>query len=320
MLLSIIIPVYNVEKYIYKCLDSIVKQKNNLEEIEVIIVNDGTPDGSMSIVSQFEKSYNNIRVINQSNEGLSGARNKGIENASGDYLWFVDSDDFLTENSLAIVFEEIKRSKVDVLVTLLNRIKENTGNILSENFKTFDGVISGKDYLFQGGESGASQRFIIRRNFIMNHNLRFMPKVLHEDAEFGPRMLYLAKSLVMLKTPVYNYLLRENGSIMSNISVRNCEHLIQIYHSLNSFQLTDVLKEDKKQFNYKKFNILLLSIYYAKNIWETSNYRDFYDMNVILYRKQAFCYVIPKQNRIKNFVKAVLFFISPIELFKKTVK
>ena len=98
--LSIIIPVYNVEKYIEKCLLSCIKQDISYEDYEIVVVNDGSPDNSITIVERIAKDYSNIRIINQENQGLSGARNTGMKHAKGNYIWFVDSDDYIEENCL----------------------------------------------------------------------------------------------------------------------------------------------------------------------------------------------------------------------------
>ena len=92
MILSIIIPVYKVEKYVRKTLESVFSENFSDNEVEVIVVNDGTPDRSMDIVNEFV-SHKSLRIINQENQGLSGARNTGIKAAKGKYVWFVDSDD-----------------------------------------------------------------------------------------------------------------------------------------------------------------------------------------------------------------------------------
>ena len=96
ILLSIIIPVYNVEKYIHRCLTSCCKQSDaSLDEYEIIIINDGTPDNSMDVVYNIAKKYSNIVIFNQKNKGLSAARNQGLEIAKGEYVQFLDSDDWL---------------------------------------------------------------------------------------------------------------------------------------------------------------------------------------------------------------------------------
>ena len=99
MFLSIVIPIYNVEKYIDRCLNSIFSQDVSPENLEVICVNDGPPENSMQIVNCYANKYANLHIVNQQNQGLSVARNGGMAIAKGDYLWFVDSDDYVTDNS-----------------------------------------------------------------------------------------------------------------------------------------------------------------------------------------------------------------------------
>jgi glycosyltransferase involved in cell wall biosynthesis len=119
MLLSIIIPVYNVEPYLAECLDSVFSQ-DNIAVCEVIIVNDGSTDGSVSIIERYQKKYPELIVVHQENKGLSGARNTGINCAKGDYLYFLDSDDFLLQ---------------DAVSNILNKIKETTAEIIGFNAK-----------------------------------------------------------------------------------------------------------------------------------------------------------------------------------------
>ena len=120
MLVSIIIPIYNVEKYIEQCFTSIYAQDISEDIFEVIAVNDGTPDNSMSIVKTIASQHKNLVIINQENQGLSVARNTGLDHAKGEYIWFVDSDDWLTKDSLSIVLDTIiSYPKIDVFATVL---------------------------------------------------------------------------------------------------------------------------------------------------------------------------------------------------------
>ena len=130
MQLSIIIPVYKVEKYIRDTLQSIYRQQYDENLFEVIVINDGTPDDSMRIVAEFTNKHANLHIINQKNQGLSCARNAGLKIAQGEYVWFVDSDDTVTEESIGKVIECIERSKADVIgfsilkVSEANRVSE----------------------------------------------------------------------------------------------------------------------------------------------------------------------------------------------------
>lgn len=114
MNLSIIIPIYNVEKYLSDCLNSVINQKKSDLTYEIIIVNDGTPDNSLKIAEDYAKSHNNITIISQENQGLGGARNTGLKAASGDYVWFIDSDDWINLNSL-LILEPFLKLQLDAI-------------------------------------------------------------------------------------------------------------------------------------------------------------------------------------------------------------
>ena len=116
MKLSIIVPVFNVEKYIRPCLESLLKQGLDDDCFEVIIINDGTPDKSMEVIADIIEAHQNIQVINQENQGLSIARNNGLENASGDYILFIDSDDLLIDNSIPFLLDKAIASRADLVV------------------------------------------------------------------------------------------------------------------------------------------------------------------------------------------------------------
>lgn len=139
MQLSIIIPVYKVEKYIRDTLQSIYRQQYDENLFEVIVINDGTPDDSMRIVAEFTNKHANLHIINQKNQGLSCARNAGLKIAQGEYVWFVDSDDTVTEESIGKVIECIERSKADVIgfsilkVSEANRVSEVESAIWNEH-------------------------------------------------------------------------------------------------------------------------------------------------------------------------------------------
>lgn len=124
--LSIIIPVYNVEKYLRECLDSCLEQNVTSEEYEIICVDDGSPDNCGKILDEYALQYSNIRVIHKENGGLSSARNAGLDVAIGKYVWFVDSDDFIGRNILADLFDILK--KTIVMNCLFRPMLLKTGN------------------------------------------------------------------------------------------------------------------------------------------------------------------------------------------------
>ena len=115
MLLSVIIPVYNVEKYIEKCILSVVNNNLQINEYEIIVIDDESPDNSVSIVRSMLKIHPQIKLISQKNKGLGGARNTGVLNASGEYVLFLDADDYLKENALKNVITFASENKLDIL-------------------------------------------------------------------------------------------------------------------------------------------------------------------------------------------------------------
>lgn len=228
--LSIIIPVYKVEKYIHRCLDSIYNQVIDLRLFEVIVVNDGSPDNSVSIINEFVTSYSNIKLISQPNSGLSVARNTGLLHAEGDYVWFVDSDDWLKENSLQIILNYIDNYKCVLFASTLEySYDDSQRNKLERNLKE-DLFLSSSEYLLSYSV-GASQRYIIKRSLLVDNNIKFYPNILHEDNEFGPRVLVAAKNVLLIHKIVYNYYQR-SGSIMSSWNIYNTKGALCAYESV----------------------------------------------------------------------------------------
>ena len=127
--LSIIVPVYNVEPHIRPCIESIFNQGLDEKDYEVIIVNDGSTDKSMEMITDIISQHNNIIIINQENQGLSMARNNGIEKASGEYIQFVDSDDLLIDNSLPYLLNQALASKADLVIA--DFIKKSDNEIIT---------------------------------------------------------------------------------------------------------------------------------------------------------------------------------------------
>lgn len=188
--LSIIIPVYNVERYIRSCIESIFKQGLNENRFEVIIVNDGTQDQSMDMISDIIKQHNNIFVINQENQGLSVARNNGISAAKGEYILMPDSDDLLIENSLHPLLEKALESQADLIVadflSMTDEEIKNTNTSLIQKKKC--------NYIEKTGEELFLQdlnpyqcyvwRTLFRRVFLISNNLTFVPGIYIQDMPF----------------------------------------------------------------------------------------------------------------------------------------
>lgn len=234
MILSIIIPIYNVERYLEKCILSCEFQDISKNEYEIICVNDGSPDSSAIIAKKLATQYDNIKIINQANQGLSVARNTGLDNARGEYVWFVDSDDWIEDNCLGRITSKLSNG-LDILqlqyrhVWLQPYAKKEFIPIIIK------GVNSGLEITLAGGLPVPAPFCIYRREFLLNNELRFVPSIYHEDSEFKPRVVYLAKRIASDDVVSYNYFQRQSGNIMSSFSLKRAKDILFVNKQLYTF-------------------------------------------------------------------------------------
>lgn len=231
---SIIIPIYNVEKTIRRCLDSVIRQ--TYQNLEIICVNDGSTDNSLKILQEF-KSDSRVKIITQANKGLAGARNTGIKIATGEYITFIDSDDWYELDYIETMNKIIlQNSNVEVIRSNYfvddgkNKIKQNMQECFSNKIieveknrneilkKIFDAEIKSYSWLLM------IKREIIEKNYLyFNDDIRYM-----EDIEFFSRMLYVVKNIYFCSENKYNYFYNPEG--LSN-SMRNIKNkIINLYN------------------------------------------------------------------------------------------
>lgn len=308
-LLSIIIPVYNVEKYIGRCLDSVYNQKVDEELFEVIVVNDGTPDNSVSIIQKYVDNHTNCTLVNQKNQGLSMARNNGFDKSVGDFVWFVDSDDWLIDESIKKVLYYIGQNKYLVFSSNLIYAYDNPDQNFSERYLDNDLVVGSSDYILNFC-LGASQRFIISRKLMLDNNLAFFPGILHEDGEFGPRLVCAAKQILVLKSPLYMYYQRGGSSIMANWSIRNTMSSLTVYqHDLNlAYNCMD--SKLKAAIFYEAFVVSLFA-FPLPHIYENKEVYSLYLKYKNIIKKHAIRILVSKIP-LKKKVLAFIAMINPI--------
>lgn len=252
MKLSIIVPVYNVADYLAKCLDSLLAQDLPQNEYEIIVVNDGSTDNSGDIAQQYADKYANITLINQANQGLSGARNAGIKHAKGDYIQFVDSDDYLEANVLGELMEQVEKDELDVLRFNYENVNDNdeiiNPNKDPKNFVDFSNqVVDGLTFLNQRlGPACYAVQFIIKKNLLIENNIIFKSGIYFEDTEWTPRMLLKAGRVASTSAVAYYYLVRE-GSITKAVNIdkqrKVLNDMILLIQSMREqyYQNTDVI-------------------------------------------------------------------------------
>lgn len=229
--LSIIVPVYNVEKYIRPCIESIFKQGLDEECFEVIIVNDGTQDHSMEMIEDIIQQHNNITVINQENQGLSIARNNGIAAAKGEYILMPDSDDLLIENSLKPILEKALETKVDLMVAdflIMNDDEIEHTNLSTLQQPTIEFTMkTGRELFLQDMSPHRCYvwRTLYRREFITSNNLSFYPGIRYQDIPFTHEC-YLKANNGIRTNVILNIYRRWPGSSTRAYTLNNSRHFI----------------------------------------------------------------------------------------------
>lgn len=212
LLLSFVVPCYNVEKYIQRCLDSIYACNLPEEQYEVVCINDCSPDNVQEILELNGEHHDNLRIIvHDHNKGLGGARNTGIREARGDYVWFVDSDDDVLGEDLMYVLDRTCRENLDVMCFNYRRVDQD-GNVIPLQYYMKDlpvqeGVSFAKS-AFEGGlalNMGFVVRFLYRTAFLKSHGLFFPEKVCWEDTVYMPRSILLAEKVASASSIMYSY-------------------------------------------------------------------------------------------------------------------
>lgn len=275
MILSIVVPVYNVAKYLPKCLDSLLNQDIGLDDYEIIVVNDGSTDASGEIAQDYAGRFSNIVLLNQENKGLSAARNSGIGSAKGKYIQFVDSDDYLQPNVLKSLVEKMEKDSLDILRFNYQNVNEKyevfNPNKINKPFVDYrDEVCDGLTFLNERlGYACYAVQFIIKAELLMPHENRFREGMLFEDTEWTPRILTLAHRMTSVETIVYNYLQRE-GSITQSVDKTKKQKSIK-----DRLMLLDLLQSQMQNLQDRRWHNGMVAQTVVSLIGNIS--RDFYD-------------------------------------------
>ncbi len=266
--ISIIIPVFNVEKYLNRCLDSIIKQ--SLPEFEVVLVDDGSDDLSGSICDDYVARDSRFCVIHKLNEGVSVARNKGIDKSKADWLLFIDADDELLQNSLELLYGN---ARADIDLVGASYIRYEDGVLVSESHECMDRLLSREQYVreisyyrFRNCERYCWNK-LFRRSIIVENGISFDRTLAYrEDVVFlYSYLLHCKKSIKCIKEPVYVYYRRSNGAAMTHLSsytpkskgvfvaAERCLQMVQ-----EDEKLHDSVEQIKSDFRYSYYHLRML--------------------------------------------------------------
>lgn len=270
--ITVIIPVYNVEKYIGKCLESVLNQ--TYKNIEVIIIDDGTKDNSGIICDDYAKKDLRIKVIHQKNQGLSGARNTGLKTAIGDYITFLDSDDFIDEKMLEEMLLALKKNNADIVecgTIYCNEdetyIRENT----KDEVKVYKNEYQIKELVFSGNITTTSWGKLYKKELFKD--FEFPLGKYHEDTFTTYKLLHLSSKTVVLNQSFYYYR-QVNGSIMN--SKFNIKHLDAVEAVVKRSQFIEKYYSKYKKYEYANI------VYSCCKVYERMILEDFCNKSIIL--------------------------------------
>ena len=289
---SIIIPAYNIEKYIARTLDSILSQKLPLDQFEIIIVNDGSIDNTVEIIEKYLKRFDNIKLISINNSGPSIARNTAIKMALGRYIMFIDADDIIVENSLFPLLEYTKNRDEDIIGLKFSKIDEK-GTVSEYHNQKFpvNKKMKGKDFLRNNNIIGVVWGYLFKTSFLKRHKLEMIPGIYHQDEEFVSRSFYFAESIIISEYFTYLYFYNREESIINTATIEHKERLIRnslvVINSLNNIALSEngAYKYLIKKLSYLSLDVIRLLI--------RENHSDKFINETIYELKKAGIYPLP---------------------------
>ena len=245
---SVCVPVYNAEKYLEKCLDSLINQ--SLKNLQIVCVDDGSTDNSLKILNSYEK-YENIKIIHQENQGLGGARNTGIKNADGEYIGFMDADDYAEKDMYEKLYELAKKNSCDIALCNLEFTNQNTKKHLW--YKPYKGKIDGNflDRNIQPWNKIVSKKLIEETNF------EFFPK--NGDDMFIVLMLN-ANGIISTDEKLYHYRIAD-GSMSTSFKAQNFTNFIECTKAqIDKYHSSKCAGKLDEYFDYRMIYVLIQSL------------------------------------------------------------
>lgn len=308
-MISVVVPVFNVEKFLKRCVDSIIGQ--NFKDIEIILVDDGSTDKSGKICDEYEKEDERIRIIHKENGGLSSARNAGMEIAKGDYLFFIDSDDWLSdENVLSDLFDEIKNNNSDFSYGLFNNANDTVVSERKFNMRYYK-----DDRLFLLSNSHFFSAWNKLYKMELRKYLHFEVGRINEDLDILPYLISNCNNISFIRRPTYNYYQNPNSITRRKFSDKRFDMFLSVNNAYKTFFGNE--KETKIFYeNLFGFQLFSLFIEIVKNTKgnERKNYVIKYITELRKYSYSrffyySFCCFVKNESFIKKAKKIPLLFV-----------
>ncbi|WP_270474901.1 glycosyltransferase [Clostridium cochlearium] len=300
-IISVIVPIYNVKELLPKCIESICSQ--TYKDLEIILVNDGSTDNCGQICDEYALRDSRIKVIHKVNGGLSDARNAGIKIAKGEYVAFIDSDDYIVNDTYEILVNEAIKNNLDIVAANALLIKNDKCKNALMKKKTFPNeIMTGIEYMCQSIQQNSfhvcAWLNLYKRDLLIDNSLYFQKGILHEDEEWTPRVFLEAKRVKYMDFMCYMYVIREGSITKGKDRTKNGLDIINTCYKLEKLYDQKLNKQQKKILYGHLVNIFLGGIYLGR--LDRPKYKK-------LVRKK---FVIGKTQNLKDFLKALLFFVN----------
>lgn len=319
--LSIIIPLYNTERYIDACIQSILNSGLHPDDYEIVVVNDGSTDKGPEIAEKYVDSHKNIHIISQPNQGLSAARNTGLKHCKGRYIWFIDSDDTITKEATQILESLSFYGDLDILAIQLQKTDDNLQKISLEANQISlqkNKIMSGGNAVINGYFPCSACALIMRTDFLKDNAHIFKVGITHEDVEFTYRVMPTAQRVVFSEITPYLYYTRTGSMSHSTIPQKIIKYLvddIEVYKSFNQTAKRHKENVELASIVTNRANLLILGLCLQllrnRKKWANLGINN----SVIEYLRKEHLYPVPF--KYKGFKKNILKHIVNIEMLIK---
>jgi glycosyltransferase involved in cell wall biosynthesis len=252
MKISIVVPIYNSVEYLHRCVDSLINQ--TYKDLEIILINDGSTDESLDICKEYKKTDDRIKIIDKENGGLSDTRNCGIDNATGEYILFVDSDDYIEIETCSEFAKCLEYLNLDIITGDAKRIEGKSitfmkhGSLIKEEIMTGEKLL--KHELKSGSMNMAAWLNLYNTEYLRKNKIYYKKGIYHEDELFTPQALLKAKKVMSLDNLFYNYIIRENSITTKPNQTKNaedilstCKTLEEVYIKISDSELKALLND-----------------------------------------------------------------------------
>lgn len=305
-LISIIVPVYNIEKYLPKCIESILNQ--TYENLDIILVDDGTPDSSGNICDMYKEKDNRIRVIHKENGGVSSARNTGIDNAKGEYICFIDGDDYVMEDYVEYLYQLLIENEVDISLTTDMFGNFNEKQTSNETQKIVDGETACESILCYKIPIGVYCK-LFKHDFIKKHKIKFFEDIfMGEGFNFNVFAFQRADKVAIGNRKIYYYRRDNSSSATTKFSLKKCENSL---YALEKMKNEMILKTERisKAWEYAKwrtysdaFDYMVLAKAQKSNLEKYKEYKKY----IIKYAKTSKKVPISKKDKLRASIMGII--------------